>query len=948
MRQIIVPFGTFTPQTALESGGRAGRGGIRRNRGTRSLRLAVTLLVSTALVGVSSPALAGIYVDGTSVVVDGVTGGPYGTAMDGGNFVTVGALAAGTLTLQNGGTATGEIGNVGALKDGTATITGAGSRWFGVGTYRVGSTDGSNGTLNIAAGGEAQGTRMDVGVKAGASGTVNISDSDSKLNLGGDLVIGAAGTGAVNASGRATVRVGRTLIGQAGSSTGTVTVSGAGTTWLNLGGSMRVGQDGTGTLTIKDGAAVTAANLVEIGSRGTLNIGAAAGEVAAAAGGLVTDEVAFGAGTGMLVFNHTDPNHVFSSDITGAGHIEVRGGTTILTGTTSYSGGTLVEGGTLRAGATAAFSQGTAYRVNGGTLDLNGHDLEMSELSGTGGLIDLGAGSLTLNQTTDTSFAGVLSGTGSFRFEGGGRLTLSGVHGHTGGTEVRGGTLVVNGTLGAIDVLSGGRLAGTGTVGNARVAGTITAGNSIGTLNVAGDLSFDAGGAYEVEVSGAGTTPGVHNDFLNVAGGVTIDNGADVFVRPEIVGEDGSGYNTMNVYTILSAGGGITGRFGAVSDNFAFLDSHLDYDAENVYLILVRNDVDFAAVAQTENQKAAAGGLGSLSTSRDLYRQLLGTYAAEAPKVFDQLSGEIHGSVNGYLLAQPKQVEGKVLSRIDAAFAARPARGGKVFWLSALGGIGRLDGDGNAHSLDVRSGGLLIGADVTLESDWLVGMAGGFMRSSLEARGVSSTADTDSFYLAGYGGKRFGSLGLRFGGSYGHHSVSTSRTARFGGTVEQLKADYSARTLQAFAETGWRIGEESAHLEPFARVSYVNLLTNGFSETGGVAALHATSQTQDAVGTTLGVRVGHDIEIGGIGTRLSGHLGWQHAFGALNATSSMAFDGSNVFTVVGAPRARNAALFGINAPFALSPDAEVSLGYNGQVGGGVNDHSLDMRVQVRF
>ena len=95
--------------------------------------------------------------------------------------------------------------------------------------------------------------------------------------------------------------------------TGTVTVDGAGSSWTNS-GSLFVGYSGTGTLTIANGGAVSAASGMQIalnlGSTGTLNIGAASGQAAAAPGTLTTPSVVFGAGTGSIVFNHTASNYI--------------------------------------------------------------------------------------------------------------------------------------------------------------------------------------------------------------------------------------------------------------------------------------------------------------------------------------------------------------------------------------------------------------------------------------------------------------------------------------------------------------------------------------------------------------------------------------------------------------------------------------------------------------
>jgi len=79
----------------------------------------------------------------------------------------------------------------------------------------------------------------------------------------------------------------------------------AGSTWSNSSG-VNVGNLGTGTLTIAEGGIVTGPIVIATNASaiGTLNIGAGAGNPAAAPGTLTAPSLAFGAGTGMINFNH--------------------------------------------------------------------------------------------------------------------------------------------------------------------------------------------------------------------------------------------------------------------------------------------------------------------------------------------------------------------------------------------------------------------------------------------------------------------------------------------------------------------------------------------------------------------------------------------------------------------------------------------------------------------
>src|SRR5690606_20312049 len=108
-----------------------------------------------------------------------------------------------------------------------------------------------------------------------------------------------------------------------------------------------------------------------------------------------------------------ETDYTFAPSISGNGGVHQLAGTTNLSGSNSWSGSTLVEGGILRAGAAGALSANAAYTVNGGTLDLNDFDLTATELSGTGGTVDLGTAELEVDQDGDSVFDGLIAGAGS-------------------------------------------------------------------------------------------------------------------------------------------------------------------------------------------------------------------------------------------------------------------------------------------------------------------------------------------------------------------------------------------------------------------------------------------------------------------------------------------------------------------------------------------------------
>ncbi|WP_313196640.1 autotransporter domain-containing protein [Shinella zoogloeoides] len=166
--------------------------------------------------------------------------------------------------------------------------------------------------------------------------------------------------------------------------------------------------------------------------------------------GLITND---GSSDSVLTLNNAAASTTFSGVIQdGSGKLGLAlaaGALTLDNAANTYSGGTTVLGGTLTAGRAGAFVDNTDYTVNGGSLDLNGFDLTMSSLSGTGGTVALGSANLTVQQNVNTSFAGALTGAGDFSKSGAGILTLTGnSSAFTGTTTVSEGTLVLEDLLG--------------------------------------------------------------------------------------------------------------------------------------------------------------------------------------------------------------------------------------------------------------------------------------------------------------------------------------------------------------------------------------------------------------------------------------------------------------------------------------------------------------------
>ncbi|MBH3005550.1 S8 family serine peptidase, partial [Serratia marcescens] len=245
-----------------------------------------------------------------------------------------------------------------------------------------------------------------------------------------------------------------------------------------------------------------------------------------------------------------------------------------------------------------------------------------------------------------------ISGHGGLTKQGIGTLVLTGNNTYAGPTLVNQGRLAVNGSVtSAVSVQNGGIVGGSGTVGSltARRGGTVAPGNSIGTLNVAGNVSFEPGSRYAVEVGPNGQSDRIQSSGSATIGGgevaVTLENSPNLLTQNEVRSLLGQQYN------ILSAQQGVSGQFDAVAPNYLFLGTGLSYQPTGVTLSVGRNGTSFASVAQTPNERAVAAAADALAAGNPVYESLLGSgTAGEARQAFRQLSGQIHADIASALV----------------------------------------------------------------------------------------------------------------------------------------------------------------------------------------------------------------------------------------------------------------------------------------------------------
>ena len=812
-----------------------------------------------------------------------------GVVLLGANSLAIGSNNASTAfsgTIANGGLFGGSGGSLTKIGTGALTLSG--------GNAYTGGTTVSAGTLQIGSG--------------GTSGSIlgNIVDNGALIFNRSDASTFAgviSGTGSVAMQG-----------------TGTLTLSGvnsyAGATTI-ASGTLRTGAVG----------ALPTATSVTVAAGASLDLNNLSQSLASLAG---AGTVQLGSAT--LTTGSSNASTTFSGAIAGTGALtKVGTGTLTLSGTNSYSGGTTIGAGSVIASASGL---------------------------GTGAVTDNAA--LVVNQTVDGSFGAAINGTGTLTKQGASAFNYTGTGTLSGATTVSAGLFAVNGSLrnSVVTLQTGTTLGGNGTIGGIVALGgsTVAPGNSVGQLNAAGNVSFASGTTYRVEIDAAG-----NNDRIVATGSATLSGGAvqvtgapaslgatttTLKLVPDATGRGGSLQTLASAaparFTILTAAGGLTGSFASVASDATNLTASLSYDASNAYLTLTPAAVAAQTLLLTRNQFATGQALLALPATSALYLAVKGLTVGGAAQAFDAASGEIHASAITSDFAVASVVQGAVLDRLGADMG--DAKHGA--WLRGFGNFGVTRTDGNAARLSRRTGGFIIGADATIGGGVLLGVAGGYLRTTLNVPARLSTGSAEGVFGTVYLAASAGLLRIRAGASYADNRHAVTRGVQFTGFNESDQSRYGGSTLQGFAEIGYQLGSDDARVEPFVGAAALRVRASGFRESGGAAALAAPDRSYRFETVSAGIKA--NLRLASM-IGLRGLVGYRRSFESLTPEAALAFvAGGSAFAVVGVPIDRDTGLAEVALTAQIARNVSFAASYHGQYGKRGQDHSANATLTWSF
>ncbi|MDE1173142.1 MAG: autotransporter domain-containing protein [Parvibaculaceae bacterium] len=386
-------------------------------------------------------------------------------------------------------------------------------------TINASATGGSGGASTSGSGGSGGiGARVDN--SGGAAATLIVNAAVTGGTGGAGIIAGAGGAGIQGQDVTVILEAGADVSGG---------LSGAGTRAAAISFT-----GGTNVLELQSGATVTG-NVTGANGDDTLNL----------------------AGTADASFALAGLNS--GGQFGGFGTVQKKDSSTwTLTGSTTSGAAWTVQAGVLAlVGSDGSIANAGSVTVNG-TFDISGTTAgtAIRNLSGTSadGDVVLGTKALGLTQSTNGSYAGAISGSGTFTKSGTGMLSLSGnSSGFTGTTQVQAGVLHIgngtSGTLGGeVNVASGATLEGSGGTADGDVSiasgGVLHGGQNGGGLTM-GSLILNAGAITNVSLA----TPTISSAVFNTTGALIVNGTLNV------TGEPGYG---LGVYRVFASGGTLT------------------------------------------------------------------------------------------------------------------------------------------------------------------------------------------------------------------------------------------------------------------------------------------------------------------------------------------------------------------------------------------------------
>jgi len=551
-------------------------------------------------------------------------------------------------------------------------------------------------------------------------------------------------------------------------------------------------------------------------------------------------------------------------------------------------------------------------------------------------------GDVTVNFSGTSSWNNAISGAGGLIKQGPGTLTLDTGESYTGLTQVQGGTLAVFSLSSPVEIGAQGTLVSAATPAN---PSGITISNNVTNAGVLVVNQVNASVSGNYVQQGNGRLAVSLGSQLYVNGTATL-SGGDLYVYGA-----NSNYTLNSHTTVLSAYGGLTGTFSALGTAPSVaLTATVNYDANSAWL-----NVQQVNLSQVQGLPYTAASFGAAQRTQSAFEQInsqLQGAANGAPASagfiagaaslqhavstevmqhsLESLTGQLHAASAAMTFEAIDAGTRALSDRFDSLLDA-PKAGG---WTQSLGYHGDMSRNGYSN-VGYDLSGWLVGQDYRIGSNGIAGYA--LSQSHGLGRLAESADQGHSHALEGmlYGGVIRGSwytMG-RFG--IGSYRESMRRQLELGDQFTGVASDGNGRYGVAYGESGYRLALGRTQLTPYVNLQYAQLRRDGFNEIGAYGfGLKSGAQSAARWQAGAGLRATQDWTLAdGASLSLQAHMLWQQSFGVRGEVFDASFSGINQFAPVdGIGVSRYGGVFGTTLDWRMTSRASLQLGYDQYLG----------------
>jgi uncharacterized protein with beta-barrel porin domain len=726
----------------------------------------------------------------------------------------------------------------------------------------------------VAIGATATGSPASIGISATTSGLGDI-DIGSTAGLGGavsgefGIDARSSGTGKINIK----TASGGTVTGR---DTGIFTTSVTGATTIDLGAGVTGANDGVRAIATGNGTIT-----IRSGSSGAITGTTGYGVYATSAGGNV--DIGSTTGLGGAVSGATG---IYAAT-TGSGKVNVK-----ITGNVTSTGNDAI--------ATSAATNDTTISIES-TSTITGGARALSVTTGTGNVTVTNLGSVK------NSIAGTTGG-GSLTFNNAGTLMLVDAQSNSGFTITNraAGILTGTGSFGVVNAEADSIIR----PGDRSLAIPLSGVPVMGVMRT-GNLTLATGAIVEVRADYSGGSDSISVTGNAALGGATLK----ILATPN---NEKTWIAGPKSFVVMNVSGTITGTFGSVVTEYAFLNATAAYAANSVTATLERNAVKFADVAVTKLQTAvgtALDGYAAQSTN-PLIQKITTLTRLEAPAALQQLAGAGLNSTHSLAFGASRLVidtvssemgrftgsasGGAALSYIEdtrikppafknIAPKVEPIADGRV-WAQFMGGVGNIKTNEASGAPGERAStfGIAAGIDRAYNPNLRVGFALAGGQSTLKVSQLATKSDATWGQAALYAVATNGALYAKTSLTMGYISNETERSVTAFGTPEKATGEFSSLLYAARVEVGQRFEVAPAGVTPFLAFEPSLVAQNAYNEKAATPiALGFGKNTANALPGTLGVKIDANIDVGDVRLTPSATLAWVHNFA--NATTISPF-----------------------------------------------------------